>query len=70
MSAAEPNRDDLDRFGATKEAAMLTGYSPRTLERWRVEGVGFPYVRLNNGRCRYHLRTVVEYLLKRQRGEI
>jgi hypothetical protein len=73
MSAAQPEsnrRDDLDRFGPTKEAAVLTGYSPRTYERWRMEGIGPPFVRAHNGRCRYHLRTVLEYFLKRQRGDV
>ncbi len=70
MPAAQPGQDNLDRFGPTKEASAVSGYSERTLEGWRRRGVGFPYVRLNNGRCRYHLRTVVEYMLKRQRGEV
>jgi hypothetical protein len=69
MSAAEPNQDDLDRFVSTKYIAAKTDYSPRTYERWRTEGTGPPYVRLNNGRCRYHLRTALEHFLKRQRGE-
>lgn len=61
--------DPLDRFVSTKYIAERTAYSPRTYERWRLEGRGPPFVRLNGGRCRYHLRTVLEYFLTRQRGE-
>ena len=69
MSTAEPVQDDLDRFVSTKYIAERTDYSPRTYERWRLEGIGPPYARAHNGRCRYHLGTALEYFRKQQRGE-
>ena len=68
MSAAQPNQDNLDRFVSTNVLAMRIEYSPRTLERWRMEGIGPPYARAHNGRCRYHLGTALEYFRKQQRG--
>ena len=68
MTAVEPVQDDLDRFVSTKYIAARTGYSPRTYEHWRGEGIGPPFVRAHNGRCRYHLRTALEYFHKQQAG--
>ena len=42
----------------TKEAAQYLHASPRTLERWRVDGDGPPYIKLGPG-----LRAKVLYRL-------
>ena len=68
-AAVDPAQEDLDRFVDTKYIAARTFYSPRTYEHWRGLGIGPPFVRAHNGRCRYHLGTALEYFRKMQRGE-
>lgn len=50
---------DSDVCLVTKEAAQYLHASPRTLERWRVDGDGPPYIKLGPG-----LRAKVLYRLR------
>lgn len=47
----------------TRQAAELTGISTVTLERWRVDGVGPPYVKL--GRLVKYRRVDLDAFMKR-----
>lgn len=57
MRTALGEVDDPGTLYTPKEAAEYTGYSVRTLERWRREGGGPPFIRKNGpkkrGRIRY-----------------
>ncbi len=60
--------DALTSEGLTKLLAELLGDQPstRTVERWRSQGTGPPYV-LVAGRVRYLRRDVAEWLDARRR---
>jgi len=45
----------------TVEAAEILGVTPRTLERWRKEGTGPGYLRME-GRIYYTTKLLDEYL--------
>lgn len=68
MSSAEnPNEPPAGLVGplTTPEAAVVIGYSPRTLEDMRQRGDGPPYIRLSAGRVRYRRADVDAWLAAR-----
>lgn len=50
------------RLMMTAKVSEITGLSPRTLVRHRVEGGGIPYVRLSANRVAYREEDVRAYL--------
>ncbi|HLW54413.1 MAG TPA: helix-turn-helix domain-containing protein [Candidatus Angelobacter sp.] len=51
-------------------AATFLNVPPRTLERWRLEGVGPQWIKLGHGKrgaVRYHRRALLEYIRQRTR---
>ena len=48
----------------TEEAARFTGVPTRTLERWRYEGVGPPFLKLN-ALVRYDTRALERWMQAR-----
>jgi predicted DNA-binding transcriptional regulator AlpA len=62
MLAATPGDDQLiDQRGA----AALIGNSERTLERWRAERTGPPYIKLSPRAVRYSRAGLIEWLRSR-----
>ena len=49
------------RWLNTRQAAVYTGFSPRTLERWRYMHIGPVYARIG-GRCRYAVDDLDRWL--------
>jgi len=51
----------VDRLIDQNEVASIIGVAPKTLERWRWQGVGPRFLKI--GRlARYHYSDVVEYV--------
>jgi DNA-binding transcriptional MerR regulator len=50
-----------------RQAAAYLNVSIRTLQRWRLEGIGPPSIRLPNGYLRYRLADLEAWL--RDQGE-
>lgn len=60
---------DLDDLLTTKEASVILGVRPNTLEIWRHQGRGPTYIRLGDGPCapvRY-LRSLLTEFCERRR---
>lgn len=57
------NRDHADEplILNTKQAARLLGTSPRTMEDWRLTGLGPRFVKLGR-MVRYQVRDLVEFI--------
>jgi predicted site-specific integrase-resolvase len=55
---------NLDRMLRRRDAAELLAVSTRTLDRWRVEGIGPPFARLN-GRIRYPRQALARFIAER-----
>ena len=53
-------------FVDTRQAAELIGMSSRTLEKWRVEGTGPPFLKLGR-RVLYSRADLEAWLLSRRR---
>ena len=60
----------LDDFGArlldTRQAAEALGLSTRTLEDWRLRGVGPRYVRMSPRAVRYRPRELSRWVSERE----
>jgi len=57
--------DDLLR---TTDAALLIGIETRTLEKWRVTGLGPPFVKISNRAVRYRHKDLQEWVNARLRN--
>ena len=55
---------DLEQLLTENQLADKTGISPRTLQKWRWEGGGPPYIKLGRS-VRYRLSDVLEWLDER-----
>jgi len=53
---------DLENFFTTKEAARKLGYSHKTLEAWRMKGIGPAYIRFPNRHIRYSLDDLISWV--------
>ena len=65
MSAANPGVSDIldpDAIYTTEETALRVKSTPRTLEAWRLQGIGPPYIRLGRRMVRYRGKDVLEFL--------
>lgn len=58
MTSVNPVKENL----RTKEAATFLGFSERSLERWRSEGVGPPFFRI--GRSYLYRRKDLDAYLR------
>jgi excisionase family DNA binding protein len=56
--AEPPTRGFQDRWLTTEEAGEYLGFAKRTLQRWRTEGTGPPYRKVNGNQARYHVREL------------
>lgn len=52
---------------STKEAAHLLGVSPRTLEGWRLDGLGPAYTRLGARTVRYRVGALERFAAEGER---
>ncbi len=50
-----------------KELSQLTGFSRRTLQGWRCQGLGPPFLRISRGCIRYSRPEVEKWLNSRWR---
>ena len=55
--AFEPNARVAQRYHNTRAAALYLGFSPRTLEKWRMTGQGPSYTKRGR-RCLYRLEDL------------
>jgi predicted DNA-binding transcriptional regulator AlpA len=62
-----PAPEKLDRLLRTREAAKLVGLSPRTMESYRRNGGGPPFVKLRDYAVRYVLRDLLTWIAARKR---
>ena len=52
----------VERILAPDGAADFLGVPKRTLEAWRLRGVGPVYVRINNSTIKYRMSDLLEFL--------
>ena len=52
----------LDRLLTVEEVAEITGLSVETLNQWRSQRRGIPFVRLSRNRVRYRQRDLDEFI--------
>jgi hypothetical protein len=59
----ENNQNHLNQklFISSKELARRWRVSHRTVQRWRSEGTGLPYLKIGNRIVRYSLDSVAAY---------
>jgi len=62
-----PAPEKLDRLLRTREAAKVVGLSPRTMESYRRNGGGPPFVKLRDYAVRYVLRDLLAWIGARKR---
>jgi len=55
----------MDRPLTEAELAKRWGISPRTLQLWRREGKGCPFITIGNHTIRYRMEDVLAYEKKR-----
>jgi predicted DNA-binding transcriptional regulator AlpA len=59
--------EKLDRLLRTREAAKIVGVSPRTMESYRRNGGGPPFVKIRDYAVRYVLRDLLAWIAARKR---
>jgi predicted DNA-binding transcriptional regulator AlpA len=64
---ANPAPDKFDRLLRTREAAKVVGVSPRTMESYRRNGGGPPFVKIRDYAVRYVLRDLLAWIAARKR---
>ena len=62
-----PAPEKPDRLLRTREAAKIVGVSPRTMESYRRNGGGPPFVKLRDYAVRYVLRDLLAWIGARKR---
>ena len=62
-----PAPEKLDRLLRTREAAKVVGLSPRTMESYRRNGGGPPFVKIRDYAVRYVLRDLLAWIAARKR---
>ncbi len=67
-SQLERDPDYLDRLIDETAAAIFVGYSPRTLQNWRVRGGGPKFIRISSRSIRYRRRDLFEWADSRLRS--
>lgn len=51
-----------------KEAGKLLGFSPRTLQAWRVRGGGPPFIKVSDRCIRYREEDLYRWIEERRRS--
>lgn len=61
--------NDARPFALVDERAVVArwGKSPRTLQRWRAEGYGPPFIRIG-GTIHYRVADILEFEARQRRG--
>jgi len=54
-------QERIPRLLKTRQAAEMLGRSPNTLKRWRYEGIGPDYVKIQ-GRVSYDVAVLLEFI--------
>jgi predicted DNA-binding transcriptional regulator AlpA len=62
-----PAPEKPDRLLRTREAAKIVGVSPRTMESYRRNGGGPPFVKIRDYAVRYVLRDLLAWIAARKR---
>jgi predicted DNA-binding transcriptional regulator AlpA len=62
-----PAPEKLDRLLRTREAAKIVGVSPRTMESYRRNGGGPPFVKIRDYAVRYVQRDLLAWIAARKR---
>ncbi len=55
------NTTDQKQYLSGKELAKRWGVSHRTVQRWRLESVGLPYIKIGDRIVRYSLDIIQSY---------
>jgi predicted DNA-binding transcriptional regulator AlpA len=61
------NADLNNRLLDEKEAAMYLGFSPRSLQNWRVRGEGPRFIKVSARSVRYRMPDLLAWIEKRTR---
>lgn len=61
------NHDDLNGLLREQEAAQLLGFTPRTLQAWRVTGRGPTYIRISSRAVRYRRSDLIAWTEEHRR---
>ena len=67
MPAPLKSLDDSSLF-TPSELSIFLGVSPATLERWRCQGEGPPFIKIGRRRIAYRSRAVRQWLEARERS--
>ena len=67
LNMVTPAPDKLNRLLRTQDAAKIVDLSPRTLESYRRNGGGPPYVKIRDRAVRYALRDLLTWVVARKR---
>jgi len=62
-----PAPEKLDRLLRTREAAKVLGLSPRTMESYRSNGGGPPFIKVHDYAVRYVLGDLLAWIAARKR---
>ena len=57
-----------ERLATPEEVGDFLGVPPKTLSNWRSQHVGPSYMKLANGRVRYRMSAVAEWLASQAVG--
>jgi predicted DNA-binding transcriptional regulator AlpA len=67
LTMVNPAPDKLDRLLRTRDAAKVVGLSRRTMESYRRNGGGPPFVKIRDYAVRYVLRDLLAWIAARKR---
>jgi predicted DNA-binding transcriptional regulator AlpA len=62
-----PAPDKLDRLLRNRDAAKVVALSPRTMESYRRNGGGPPFIKIRDCAVRYVLRDLLAWIAARKR---
>jgi predicted DNA-binding transcriptional regulator AlpA len=54
----------MERLLSESEAAQMTGFKPRTLQLWRMQGTGPDYIKISARAVRYQLSDLAAWVEK------
>lgn len=61
-------RNDLDALLIETAAAAFIGFTPRTLQAWRVRGGGPRFIKISTRAIRYRKRDLIHWIEQRLRS--
>ena len=65
--STDSNKIDLDSLLREQEAANSLGFTPRTLQAWRLTGDGPAYIKISSRAIRYRRRDLIAWADERRR---